>query len=215
MGTYSKDISMKDVKEYYDSLINGIKELQSNISSIGLSYIILCLYEYLILKICIGMRDSGKLRLRETEGNIIINISDVYKCYKNKDVHHFMRRLMTISNTLRHSFNERIFMNKSFLDLLFSRYTNDVLDIILGNEDVELKRFLKNKRLLNRISDELYRNSTLKMSCDEIVNFYIKNSSNGKIIECIINEMMRSSGCSFKFACVEFVKCTRKEVIDF
>lgn len=141
MGTYSKDISMKDVKEYYDSLINGIKELQSNISSIGLSYIILCLYEYLILKICIGMRDSGKLRLRETEGNIVINISDVYKCYKNKDVHHFMRRLMTISNTLRHSFNERIFMNKSFLDLLFSRYTNDVLDIILGNEDVELKRF--------------------------------------------------------------------------
>lgn len=38
---------------------------------------------------------------------------------------------------------------------------------------------------------------------------------NGKTIECIINEIMRSSGCSFKFACVEFVKCTRKEVIDF
>ena len=215
MGTYSKDISMKDVKDFYKSLLDAISVLVKNKTSIGFSYVIMCLYEYLILSICVRYKDSGRFSLRVKDDSVIINIYDVKRCFNDKYVYKFMYSLMKTANTLKHSLSKRDMMNRDFVDLICSNYVLNVLNSILSEEEKELRSFLLNKKLINSIYTEIYESNKYKISCDEIVNFYIKNSSNGKTIECIINEMMESSGCSFKFACVEFVKCTRKEVIDF
>ena len=207
MGTYSKDVDSNFVKDLYKTLLNRIKDVKIKRCESSLAYFITCLYEYLIISVCIREVENGNIKLRLTKDKeyVILNIIDVSRCIDNK-TRLFLISLKDIANVLRHENCRIIDCCKDFLELIMQEDTISCLSVLLSNEnEKELYRFLTNKLLIVSIFKEVFNTNEMKSICRKIVNYYVKNTSGNKTVKDIIREMQRKSGCSFDFACHEFV----------
>lgn len=210
MGTYDKNIDIETIKKAYKSLIVVLKDMRREVSINSVSYAIMCIYEYLILSVCIRYKEDGVLNLSVSEDKITINITCLNKVldyvgYSTKHkqiIRSVMYKFLNNSNLLRHEFYTRRMALKNIL-LFLIKNSNNVefsCNTLLTEEEWELKYFITNGKMFKNIYNELFDNKEMSNICNNIISGYIDNSSGEKDIKDIVKEMMHKSGCSQSFA---------------
>lgn len=205
MGKY-KNLSKSLLFYMHKSLISVIKSLKSNPSDEIFAYLILCLYEFIIAIICVRYKsDLGVIDEKNLLGAFKIIVDNEYNINKNvtsllfkmhfseedsDSLNTVLSKFVYYANTLRHSFNRYHKVVGKMLDIFYTDSFNLLITTFITKEYEDVSKFVLDKDLIKRLSDEVKDEEYIRIKCIEELESYMfiyRHSSLGEAKQYLIS----------------------------